>query len=192
MCWHRNVLVYDESLSSLILENHSVAPRPHFAFSVAEDGVFLNGGGSPAQIAVVMEFDIVVHRKLAALIVFQDRGYALLILLPTVVFEGCDIEKSVRACGIVLFHVGGVQRRPAVPNLLHVGFVGRGAVRRRLVGGFFWRSKARKAECEETNEQGQDAFRHGIPPSTATNCRIPTAKAQKANAIGLTLFHKPR
>src|SRR5438445_4631559 len=101
MCWHRNVLVYDEPLSSLILENHSVAPRPHFAFSVAEDGVFLNGGGSPAQIAVVMEFDIVVHRKLAALIVFLDGGYALLILLLTVVFDWCDSEAYVRSCCIV-------------------------------------------------------------------------------------------
>ena len=83
--------MYDEPLSSLILENHSPAPRPHFAFSVAEDGVFLNGRGAPTEIAVIVDLGIVIHGKLGALVVFKDRGYTLLILFPAAVFEGRDI-----------------------------------------------------------------------------------------------------
>src|ERR1700682_1325025 len=186
------MLVHNEPLPTLILENHGPAPCPHLAFSVALDGVFFHGCSTPAQISVLMKLSIFVHGEFGALEAFQDWLYPLLILIPTAVLERCDIEKSVRTCGVVLLHVGGVQRRPAVPDFLHVGFVGRGCVRHRLFGRFFWRGKARKAECEETNEQGQDAFRHGIPTSSATNCRIVTAKAQRYDAIGLTLFHKPR
>src|SRR5438105_2322169 len=128
----RNVLMHDEPLSTLILENHGPAPGPHLAFSVALDGVFFHGCRTPAQISVLMKLSIVVHSEFGALEAFQDWLYPLLILIPTAVFERGDIEKRVWTFSIKLLHVRGVQRRPAVPDFLHVGFVGRGCVRHRF------------------------------------------------------------
>ena len=87
LCRRRNVLMHDEPLSTLILENHSPAPGPHLAFSVALDGVFFHGCRTPAQVSVLMKLSIVIHSEFGTFEALQDWLYSLLILIPTAVLE---------------------------------------------------------------------------------------------------------
>src|ERR1700733_2692137 len=75
-----------------------------------------------------MDGSIIVHRKSRALVSGEFGFYALFILVPIVVLQRSDIEKSVRAAGIELRDVVSIECRPPVPNFLKVSLVwcGRG------------------------------------------------------------------
>src|SRR6476469_10297517 len=105
-----------------------------------------------------MKFSIVVHSEFGTFEAFQNWLYPLFILIPIVVLERSDVEKGMRTASVILFDVGSVQRRPAIPDFLHVGFVGSRSIGRHLLCRFLRRSKARKADCEDANQQSQNAF----------------------------------
>src|SRR5690349_4793312 len=155
------MLVYDHPFSSLFFENNGPAPSRQFVFAACRDRVFLEGRGGPGQVAVSMNLGVIIYRQLCAFVTLQDLCDAFLVFRPVIVFQRCDIKEQVLALIVVLGHVSGVERTPTVQYFLQVFLVWS---RRRGSFLLFSSSKGGKANCENTDQDGQKALAHRHPP----------------------------
>ena len=121
----RDVLVDGEPLAVLILPDYGPAEVAHLDFAGFGGHFIGDRGGAPGPITLSVNCGIVIHSELGAFVVADDGLHARLVLVPTVVLERGDIEEGAGAGGIEHGHIGGIERGPAGPDGLHVGFVWR-------------------------------------------------------------------
>ena len=120
------MLVHNQPLALFILKNHGPAELAHLDFSGRAGQLALDGGCRPDEVSVGMEGGVVIHGELGALVSGDHAPDAFLVFFPAVVFERRDIKEGVRAGRIELRGVGGIERCPAVPDLLQVSLIGGG------------------------------------------------------------------
>src|SRR5579884_1685921 len=95
-----DVLVDDEPLALLFLEHCGPAEGAHVTLAVLTCHIRGHGGCYPLDLPGVVDLGIIVDDKLGGFVIpelFRDSG---LVLLPTVVFQGRDIEKDMWALGV--------------------------------------------------------------------------------------------
>ena len=71
-----------------------------------------------------MDFGVVIYRELRVGIVGQNFLNAVLVFIPTVVFQGSDVKEHMLTFVVELRSISGIARAPGVPDILHEDFVG--------------------------------------------------------------------
>lgn len=130
----------------------------------------------PGQIAVGVYLGIIVQSELQFFVTLQQFRGALLILRPTAVLDGGDIEEVVNALIVVLGYLGRIEGTPSVQQLLQENFVGSGR------GTTFFLGFLAKPEALSANTQTKTTRTRlyiDVSSDKAKNCRTGETKAQR-------------
>src|SRR5258707_1112811 len=131
----RSMVMDNPPLTVFVFEDGRPSEITHLDFAGFCRHLVLERSRNPNQVSMGMNVNIVVERELRALVTGGQRLHTLCIFIPAVVLQRCDIEKRMRSRRVVLRNIGGIERRPAVPYLLQISFVGskaNGLLHRRL------------------------------------------------------------
>ena len=139
----------DEPLAVFVFEDHGPAEITHLDFPGFVGHFILHSCCCPDQIAIWMDRGIVIDGELRALVTGENAPDSLLVLVPAAVFQWRDIEERVRAGGVELRRVGGIESGPTIPDFLQVGLVGSSTGRATSSSPTSWSGQNRTAPAQK-------------------------------------------
>src|SRR5579863_9086412 len=116
--------MHDEPLAVLILPDYGPAEVAHLNLTGLGVHFVSHRSRAPHQITLGMDGGIIVYRALCALVTGKHALYTVFVFVPTGVLQRGDIEERMRAAGVVLGYVGGIESGPAVPDFLRISSIG--------------------------------------------------------------------
>ena len=135
------MLVHDEPLAILLFKYDGPAECRQLPFTALQRGVLFYRRGTPSVVSCGVDLGIIIDGEGSAFVSGELFFYAALVFLLAAILERGNVKESVIPLGVELGYTGRVERAPAVPDFLQIGFVGERAGGG-LAGSFLGCSKA--------------------------------------------------